>query len=140
MRLTANFGELPEVLEIQDPLPQIPAGHRVLMAHKAMPAISDTILLIEGAESLQNELRQLAEDRDVAPRVIFPGLLFSIDDIETCAEKVNRTLTNQVPAGRGTPEQCAAAVSKTLCLETAAAEPVYRRATNYFLKPMQGLL
>lgn len=98
--MISNFGELPKELEVTEPLPSIPAGHRVLLTlgrlHvkkaqdtliKAMPLIPDTTLLIAGTGSLQVELEALATELGVADRVHFLGLrkdirgLFDLADV-----------------------------------------------------------
>ena len=160
--MISNFGELPPALEVDEPLPELPENHKVLLTlgrlHpkkaqdtliKALPLISDTTLLIAGSGELEGELRQLAADLGVAERVhflgtrkdvrqlfqvadlcVFPsrfeplgnvvleawamdtpiiaaasqgpswlisdnkdGLLFEVDNVEQCAEKVNLLLS-----------------------------------------------
>ncbi|HSR87761.1 MAG TPA: glycosyltransferase [Pontiella sp.] len=98
--MISNFGELPAELEVSEPLPPIPAGHKVLLTlgrlHvkkaqdtliKAMPLIPDATLLIAGTGELQGELEVLAEDLGVRDRVHFLGLrkdvrgLFDLADV-----------------------------------------------------------
>ncbi len=98
--MISNFGELPESLEVIDPLPQIPEGHRVLLTlgrlHpkkaqdvliKALPSIPDATLLIAGTGELQEDLEKLAADLGVKGRTFFLGLrkdirqLFNLADV-----------------------------------------------------------
>jgi glycosyltransferase involved in cell wall biosynthesis len=98
--LISNFGEIPEKLQIDEDLPELPEGVPVLLTlgrlHakkaqdvliKAMPLIADAHLLIAGSGELRAELEQLAEDCGVANRVHFLGLrkdtarLFQLADI-----------------------------------------------------------
>ncbi len=98
--MISNFGELPESLEVPEPLPSIPAGHRVLLTlgrlHekkaqdvliRALPDIEQTTLLIAGDGELKFSLSQLAASLGVAERVHFLGLrkdiraLFDLADI-----------------------------------------------------------
>jgi len=87
-------------LEVIDPLPQIPEGHRVLLTlgrlHpkkaqdvliKALPSIPDATLLIAGTGELQEDLEKLAADLGVKGRTFFLGLrkdirqLFNLADV-----------------------------------------------------------
>lgn len=98
--MISNFGELPEELEVGEPIPPVPAHHRVLLTlgrlHpkkaqdvliKALPDIPETTLLIAGEGELRQELEALAEDKKVADRVRFLGLrkdvrqLFDLADV-----------------------------------------------------------
>ncbi len=166
--MISNFGELPAALEVDEPLPEFPENHKVLLTlgrlHpkkaqdtliKALAMISDTTLLIAGSGELKGELQQLAKDLGVAERVfflgtrkdvrhlfqvadlcVFPsrfeplgnvvleawatgtpiiaaasqgpawlisdgqdGLLFEVDNVEQCAEKVNLLLSRPDLAG-----------------------------------------
>ncbi|WP_010324521.1 glycosyltransferase [Marinobacterium stanieri] len=98
--MISNFGELPETLNVTDPLPEIPADHKVLLtlgrlhekkaqdtAIRAMKQIPNATLLIAGSGELRSELEALAESEGVADRVRFLGLrkdvrnLFELADI-----------------------------------------------------------
>jgi len=98
--MISNFGDLPETLEISSSLPEIPTGHKVLLAlgrlhqkkaHdtiiKALPMIPDATLLIAGTGELENELKSLADSLGVSERVKFLGLrkdirqLFDLADV-----------------------------------------------------------
>ncbi|GGO78024.1 glycosyl transferase [Marinobacterium nitratireducens] len=98
--MISNFGELPPALNVSDPLPEIPAGHKVLLtlgrlhqkkaqdtAIRALAKIPDTTLLIAGSGELLDELQALARAEGVAERVRFLGLrkdirqLFDLADI-----------------------------------------------------------
>ena len=98
--MISNFGDLPESLEVFDPLPPIPEDHRVLLTlgrlHpkkaqdvliKALPLIPDATLLIAGTGELQADLERLAADLGVNERVFFLGLrkdirnLFDLADV-----------------------------------------------------------
>ncbi len=98
--MISNFGELPPALEVDEPLPQFPADHKVLLTlgrlHpkkaqdtliKAVSLISAVTLLIAGNGELEGELKQLATDIGVADRVHFLGLrkdvrqLFNVADL-----------------------------------------------------------
>ncbi len=98
--MISNFGELPPALEVEEPLPQFPADHKVLLTlgrlHpkkaqdtliKALPLIPAVTLLIAGNGELEGELKQLATDLGVADRVHFLGLrkdvrqLFNVADL-----------------------------------------------------------
>lgn len=98
--MISNFGELPETLNVTDPLPEIPADHKVLLtlgrlhekkaqdtAIRAMKQIPNATLLIAGSGELRSELEALAESEGVADRVRFLGLrkdvrnLFELTDI-----------------------------------------------------------
>lgn len=98
--MISNFGELPEALNVTDPLPEIPEGHRVLLtlgrlhekkaqdtAIRAMKQIPDATLLIAGSGELRSELEALALSEGVSERVRFLGLrkdirnLFEIADL-----------------------------------------------------------
>lgn len=85
--MISNFGELPDSLQVPKPLPEIPSGHKVLLAlgrlHKkkahdtlikAMPLIPNATVLIAGSGDLENELKQLAASLGVADRVKILGL------------------------------------------------------------------
>ncbi|MDX1696545.1 MAG: glycosyltransferase [Ketobacteraceae bacterium] len=85
--MISNFGELPDALQVPEPLPEIPPHHQVLLAlgrlhpkkaHdtliKAMPDIPDATLLIAGSGDLENELKELAKATGVAERVKILGL------------------------------------------------------------------
>lgn len=178
--MISNFGELPDALQESETLPEIPAGHSVLLAlgrlhvkkaHdtliKAMAKIPNATLLIAGTGELQPQLEALAASLGVADRVkflglrkdianlfeladicVFPsrfeplgnvvleawasatpivaassqgpswliqdgdnGLLFPVDDVEQCAEQINRLIADPqlrerlVASGRRTFEQ-----------------------------------
>ena len=98
--MISNFGELPRSLNTQEPLPTIPAGHKVILtlgrlhdkkaqdiAIKALPNIPNAILLIAGSGELEQSLKDLALEQGVSDRVQFLGLrkdiyqLFSLADI-----------------------------------------------------------
>lgn len=98
--MISNFGELPETLNVTDPLPEIPADHKVLLtlgrlhekkaqdtAIRAMKQIPNATLLIAGSGELRSDLEALAESEGVAERVRFLGLrkdvrnLFELADI-----------------------------------------------------------
>lgn len=98
--MISNFGELPEALNVTDPLPEIPSGHKVLLtlgrlhekkaqdtAIRAMKQIPDATLLIAGSGELRSELETLAQAEGVADRVLFLGLrkdvrnLFELADL-----------------------------------------------------------
>ncbi len=98
--MISNFGELPEPLNVIEPIPSIPEGHRILLTlgrlHpkkaqdvliKALPKIPDTTLLIAGEGELQEELQALAQSLGVSDRVYFLGLrkdvrkLFDLADV-----------------------------------------------------------
>ena len=98
--MISNFGELPSALEVDEPFPQFPENHRVLLTlgrlHpkkaqdtliKALPLISNVTLLIAGSGELERELKQLAADLGVADRIYFLGLrkdvrqLFNMADL-----------------------------------------------------------
>ncbi|MEE2730024.1 MAG: glycosyltransferase [Pseudomonadota bacterium] len=167
--MISNFGELPDALQIPQPLPDIPADHTVLLAlgrlHKkkahdilikAMTKIANATLLIAGDGELQESLQALANELNVADRVkllglrkdvfnlfqradicVFPsrfeplgnvvleawatatplvaaasqgpswlvqheenGLLFAVDDVDACAEQVNRIIQDPELAQR----------------------------------------
>jgi glycosyltransferase involved in cell wall biosynthesis len=85
--MISNFGELPETLNVTDPLPKIPEGHKVLLtlgrlhekkaqdtAIRAMKHIPNAILLIAGSGELRSKLEALALSEGVAERVRFLGL------------------------------------------------------------------
>lgn len=85
--MISNFGELPENLEVPEPLPELAKGHRVLLTlgrlHpkkaqdtliKALPDILDATLLLAGVGDLEDELKKLAQQLNVAERVHFLGL------------------------------------------------------------------
>ena len=163
VNMISNFGELPAVLDVPESLPDIPEGHKVLLAlgrlhvkkaHdiliKALTRIPETTLLIAGNGELQRELQELAEFLTVRNRVhflglrkdirglferadicVFPsrfeplgnvileawatgtpvvaaasqgpswlidhernGILFDVDDVDGCAESINRLLSD----------------------------------------------
>jgi len=98
--MISNFGELPEALQESEALPEIPAGHTVLLTlgrlHvkkaqdtliKALARIPDATLLIAGTGELQPQLEALAASLGVADRVKFLGMrkdvlsLFKLADI-----------------------------------------------------------
>jgi glycosyltransferase involved in cell wall biosynthesis len=98
--MISNFGELPPALSVDDPLPSIPAGHKVLLtlgrlhqkkaqdtAIRALAKIPNATLLIAGSGELRDELEALARSEGVAKRVQFLGLrkdirhLFEIADV-----------------------------------------------------------
>jgi glycosyltransferase involved in cell wall biosynthesis len=98
--MISNFGELPPALNVDDPLPGIPAGHKVLLtlgrlhpkkaqdtAIRALARIPDATLLIVGSGELGRELEALARSEGVAGRVQFLGLrkdirqLFELADL-----------------------------------------------------------
>jgi len=98
--MISNFGELPESLEVPEPLPTIPADHRVLLSlgrlHekkaqdvliRALPNIPRATLLIAGSGELQSTLIELAQSLGVADRIHFLGLrkdiraLFDLADV-----------------------------------------------------------
>ncbi|NVK39655.1 MAG: glycosyltransferase [Oceanospirillaceae bacterium] len=98
--MISNFGELPSALDVSDPLPQIPAGHKVLLtlgrlhqkkaqdtAIRALARIPDATLLIAGSGDLRKELEALARTEGVSDRVQFLGLrkdirqLFQLADL-----------------------------------------------------------
>ena len=85
--MISNFGELPEALDEPATLPDIPAGHRVLLtlgrlhhkkaqdtAIRALASIPDATLLIAGSGELKPELEALAQAEGVRDRVHFLGL------------------------------------------------------------------
>lgn len=97
--MISNFGELPSRLSVPAPKPEIPEGHRVLLAlgrlhekkaHdtliKALPDIPDTTLLIAGTGELQEQLEQLAEGLQVRDRVQFLGLRKDIQELFDLAD------------------------------------------------------
>ena len=98
--MISNFGELPDALQESSALPEIPAGHTVLLAlgrlhikkaHdtliQAMPKIPNAILLIAGTGDLQAQLEALVSSLGITDRVKFLGLrkdihsLFKLADI-----------------------------------------------------------
>ncbi|SEA10526.1 Glycosyltransferase involved in cell wall bisynthesis [Desulfuromusa kysingii] len=98
--MISNFGELPESLDLLEPIPSIPEGSRVLLTlgrlHvkkgqdiliKALPKIPNTTLLIAGDGELKDELISLARSAGVLDRVFFLGLrkdirhLFDLADV-----------------------------------------------------------
>lgn len=98
--MISNFGELPPALHVDDPLPSIPSGHKVLLtlgrlhekkaqdtAIKALARIPGVTLLIAGSGEMRNELEELARTENVTDRVQFLGLrkdireLFKLADI-----------------------------------------------------------
>nr|WP_067286561.1 glycosyltransferase [Marinobacterium profundum] len=98
--MISNFGELPPALSVDDPLPSIPAGHKVLLtlgrlhqkkaqdtAIRALTKIPNATLLIVGSGELRDQLEALAQSEGVAKRVQFLGLrkdihhLFEIADL-----------------------------------------------------------
>ncbi len=85
--MISNFGELPEELEVSEPLPEVAGGQKVILAlgrlhvkkaHdtliRSLPLIPDTVLFIAGTGELDDELRQLAKQCEVSDRVYFLGL------------------------------------------------------------------
>ena len=97
--MISNFGELPSRLSMPSPKPDIPEGHRVLLAlgrlhekkaHdtliKALPDIPDTTLLIAGNGQLQQELEDLAKQCQVRDRVKFLGLRKDIQELFDLAD------------------------------------------------------
>lgn len=98
--MISNFGELPVSLDVAEPSPTIPEGHRVLLtlgrlhqkkaqdiAIRALKDIPDATLLIAGCGELKQELQSLAIAEGVDQRVQFLGLrkdvrqLFNMADI-----------------------------------------------------------
>jgi len=97
--MISNFGECPEALEVPDPLPVLPDSCRVLLTMgrlhpkkaqdtliRAMPLISNAVLLIAGSGDLRQELEQLAKDTGVADRVHFLGLRKDIRNLYNRAD------------------------------------------------------
>lgn len=85
--MISNFGEIPQSLEIDQPMPDIPANHTVLFTPgrlhqkkaqdtliRAMPLIPDATLLLAGTGSLKDSLQQLSVELGVSERVKFLGL------------------------------------------------------------------
>ena len=92
--MISNFGELPNSLQVPEPLPPIPENHTVLLAlgrlhpkkaHdtliKAMPEIPDATLLIAGSGTLKEELTLLAQQQGVSERVKLLGLRKDIHNL-----------------------------------------------------------
>jgi glycosyltransferase involved in cell wall biosynthesis len=97
--MISNFGELPEALQESEALPEIPAGHTVLLTlgrlHvkkaqdtliSALARIPDATLLIAGTGELQPQLEALAASLGVADRVKFLGLRKDILSLFTLAD------------------------------------------------------
>ncbi|WP_417546044.1 glycosyltransferase family 4 protein [Marinobacter sp.] len=97
--MISNCGELPSRLSMPSPKPDIPEGHRVLLAlgrlHKkkahdtlirALPDIPDTTLLIAGTGQLQEELEDLAKQCGVNSRVKFLGLRKDVQELFDLAD------------------------------------------------------
>ncbi len=85
--MISNFGELPDSLQVSEPLPEIPDEHNVLLTlgrlHpkkaqdtliKAMPEIPNATLLIAGSGEMKDELEALAKELGVGDRVKLLGL------------------------------------------------------------------
>lgn len=85
--MISNFGEIPQTLEVDQALPDIPADHTVLFTPgrlhqkkaqdtliRAMTLIPNATLLLAGTGSLKDSLQQLSIELGVDDRVKFLGL------------------------------------------------------------------